>query len=87
MIQLRVAVPEPFNLVVRRASQEGPPVTPWELAVRFVVQTERIEILIANHRNYVGPMTVEEDIESQALLDSLMGGVEWRLVGELPTRP
>ncbi len=79
IIQLRVAVSEAFNLAIRRTTQVGPASTPRELGVRFIVETDRIEILVANPGDVSGPPMVEEDIESQALLESLMDEVE---VGE-----
>ena len=76
IIQLRVAVSEAFNLAIRRVVPEEQTGTASNLTVRFTVETERLEILIPSPHGYPAPRAVEEEIESQALLESLMDEVQ-----------
>ena len=92
IIQLRVAVSEAFHLTIRRVTQEpqfGPAVG---LAVRFAVEPDNIKILISKLQHYTNGSTHveegkvpgahhlspynEDEIESRALLESLMDEVE-----------
>ncbi len=76
IIQLRVAVSEAFNLAIRRVVPEEQTGTAPNLIVRFTVESERLEILIPSPHGYLVPRAAEEEIESQALLESLMDDVQ-----------
>ena len=76
IIQLRVAVSEAFNLAIRRVVPEEQSGTAPNLTVRFTVKTDKLEILIPSPRDYPAPRAVEEEIESQAVLESLMDEVQ-----------
>ena len=75
IIQLRVAVSEAFNLAIRQAEQDGAPSTPVELSMRFVVVADRIEILMPNRPGFFGQIDAEHEVESRAILESLMDEV------------
>ena len=77
IIQLRVAVSEAFHIAVRRYALEGADPSSREVTMRFVLQTDRIEILIPNLLDYTVQSASEEEVESQALLESLMDEVEY----------
>ena len=72
IIQLRVAIAEAFSLAVRRVTLDGEPSVPAELAVRFVLETDRIEIHIPTPRDSSLRLGVDEEVESRALIESLM---------------
>ena len=76
IIQLRVAISEAFSLAIRRVVPEEQTGTAPNLTVRFTVEPERLEILIPSPHAYPAPRAVEEEIESQALLESLMDEVQ-----------
>ena len=82
IIQLRVAVSEAFSMAIRWHA-EAEPIPPSaelavrELAVRFIIEPERLEILIPNPWEYQPSLPAEEEMESQALLESLMDEVEF----------
>ena len=82
IIQLRVAISEAFSMAIRWYTVAEPIPTSMELAVRelavrFTVEPDRLEILIPNPGEYQTPPSLEEEIESQALLESLMDEVEF----------
>ena len=82
IIQLRVAISEAFSMAVRWYTEAGPipastELAVRELAVRFIVEPDRLEILIPNPGDPQTPSPLEDDIESQALLESLMDEVEF----------
>ena len=77
IIQLRVAVSEAFNMAVRWYAEAEPIPASMELAVRFIVGRDRLEISIPNPGDHRAPPPLEEEIESQALLESLMDEVEF----------
>lgn len=77
VIQLRVAVSEAFSLAVRCSNLEMAGPSAQEMALRFVVENDRIEILIPALVDYTGPLDSQEEIESQALLGSLMDELEY----------
>lgn len=76
IIQLRVAISEAYNLAIRRVVPEEQTGTASNLTVRFTMGPERLEILIPSPHGYPAPRPVEEEIESQALLESLMDEVQ-----------
>ena len=77
IIQLRIAVSEAFNLATRRANQEGATNDPDEVSMRFVVAANRIEILVLNLPDCTGQIDVEREVESCAILESLMDDVRF----------
>ncbi len=77
IIQLRVAVSEVFNLAMEWVSNDAATSDNRELALQFVVEMDRLEILVPNQISYAVSMAGEEMIESRALLESLMDEVEF----------
>ena len=77
IIQLRVAVSEAFNMAVRGFAPGGTDPLSQQVTVQFVVQTDQIEVIIPSLADYTVPSASEEEIESQALLESLMDEVEY----------
>ena len=77
IIQLRVAISEAFSMAVRWYTEAEPIPASMELAVRFIVEPDRLEILIPNPGNDQTPPALDEEIEGQALLESLMDEVEF----------
>lgn len=82
IIQLRVAVSEAFEIVLRRVQRTNPESSPTEVIIRFNTDTDNIEVLIPAWPSIPGYVANEADAESQALLESLVdeitldGGVE-----------
>ena len=76
IVQLRVAVSEAFDLAVKRAWQGTPSSSPKELVVRITVALESLEIVIPKTRDMAGRLASEDEVESEALLKSLMDEVE-----------
>ncbi len=86
IIQLRVAVSEAFQMTIRQVPQEPQVSTAVGLVVHLTVEPDNIEIVIFKLQDYTScsprlganqllPGT-EEEIESRALLESLMDEVE-----------
>ncbi len=86
IIQLRVAVSEAFQMTIRQVPQEPQVSTAVGLVVHLTVEPDNIEIVIFKLQNYTSclphlganqiPPDTEEEIESRALLESLMDEVE-----------
>jgi len=76
VIQLRVAVSEVFNLAAEWIAEDAEPLDTRELALRFVVDGNKLEILIPNQISHAVSLTGDQMVESKALLESLMDEVE-----------
>ena len=76
IMEIRVAVSEVFNRAMKHTTRRGKGSEENELAVRFVVQPEVIEIQMTGPKNPKGHVNSEEE-ESTALLKSLMDEVEF----------
>ena len=72
IIQLRVAVSEAFEVMLRRVQQTSPEDSPSEVTIRFKTDSDSVEVLIPAWPSIPGYVATEEDAESQALLESLM---------------
>ena len=72
IIQLRVAVSEAFEIMLRRVQRTSPESKPSEVIIRFHTGTDGIEVLIPGWPAIPGHAATEEEAESQALLESLM---------------
>ena len=68
VIQLRVAASEVFNLAMEWVSQEAAASASRELALQFIVEGNKLEILVPNQINYTVSLTGDEMVESRALL-------------------
>ena len=77
IIQLRIAISEAFDLATRRAKQEGTPTNSDEVSIRFVVAENRIQILVSNRPGFTGQIDIEREVESCAILESLMDEVRF----------
>ena len=77
IIQLRIAISEAFDLATKWARQEGAPTDPDEVSIRFVVATNRIEIIVSNRPGFIGQIDIEREVESCAILESLMDEVRF----------
>ena len=77
IIQMRAAVSEAFNMAVRWAKQESGPINADEVSMRFVVVKNRIEIFVSNCPGFVGQFDIEREVESCAILESLMDEVRY----------
>ena len=77
IIQLRTAVSEAFNLAIRWAKQEGAPTNPAEVSMRFVVAVNMMEILVSNPPGFIGQIDIDREVESCAVLESLMDEVRF----------
>ena len=77
IIQLRVAASEVFNLAAEWVSQDAAASGTPELALQFVVEGDKLEILVPNQISYTVSLTGDQMIESRALLESLMDEVEF----------
>ena len=77
IMQLRVAVTEVFDLAMDRLARAGQGATENELAVRFMMEPDKLEIMIAGPESYVVPPDSEEGKKSLALLKSLTDAVEF----------
>jgi anti-sigma regulatory factor (Ser/Thr protein kinase) len=78
IMQLRVAVSELFDMGVKHVSRQGQVSGPNELNVRFAPRPGELDIEITHPSAYWGHGDTELDLESQALLNSLMDKVEFR---------
>jgi anti-sigma regulatory factor (Ser/Thr protein kinase) len=76
VIQLRVAVSEVFNLAAEWIAEDAEPLDTRELAIRFVVDGNKLEILVPNQISHAVSLTGDQMVESKALLESLMDEVE-----------
>ncbi len=86
IIQLRVAVSEAFQMTIRQIPQESPGSIVVGLVVRLTVEPDNLEIVIFKLQDYTSssphlgtnqPLpSIEEEIESRALLESLVDEVE-----------
>ena len=72
IIQLRVAVSEAFEVMLRRVEKTDPEASPSEVTIRFITDPDSVEVLIPAWPSIAGYVATEEDAESQALLESLM---------------
>ena len=77
IMQLRVAVSEVFDLAMKYVTPGSRISGVNELAVRFSVHPDKIEIVIAGPRDYTSYLNREEGKENLALLRSLMDEVEF----------
>ena len=77
IIQLRVAVSEVFNLAMEWVTKDAASSATRELALQFVVEGDRLEILVPNQINYTVSLTGDQMVETRALLESLMDEVEF----------
>ena len=77
VIQLRVAASEVFNLAMEWVSQDAAASATRELALQFIVEGNKLEILVPNQISYAVSLTGDEMVESRALLESLMDEVEF----------
>ena len=77
IIQLRTAVVEAFNLASRWPEQEGASDNAEGVSMRFVVAANKLEILVLNRPGSIGQIDVESEVESCAILESLMHEVRF----------
>ena len=76
IIQLRVAVSEAFEIMLRRVQRTSPESSPSEVIIRFNMDTDSVEVLIPAWPSIASYVATEEDAESQALLESLMDEIK-----------
>ena len=76
VIQLRVAASEVFNLAMEWVSRDATASAIRELALQFIVEGNKLKILVPSQINYTVSLTGDEMVESRALLESLMDEVE-----------
>ena len=76
VIQVRTAVAEAFDLTVRRTAQKAPLSPPVELTVRFTITPDRLEVFLPTQLNDTAPLATDEEVESKALMESLVDEVE-----------
>ena len=76
IVQLRVAVSEAFDLAVKRSGQGAQSSASIEVSVHITVAPDLLEIVIPKSREMAGPLVLEDEVESEALLKSLMDEVE-----------
>ena len=72
IIQLRVAVSEAFEIMLRRVQRTSPESSPKEVIIRFITDPDSVEVTIPAWPSIPGYAETEEDAESKALLESLM---------------
>ena len=77
VIQLRVAASEVFSLAMEWISQDAAASATRELALQFIVEGNKLEILVPNQISYTVSLTGDDMVESKALLESLMDEVEF----------
>ena len=70
--QLRVAMSEAFEMILRRVALVNPQYSPSVVTIRFITNSDNIEVLIPPWPSFAGYAPTEEDDESRALLESLM---------------
>ena len=71
VIQLRVAASEIFNLAAEWIAQDEEPLATRELALQFIVDENKLEILVPNQISYAVSLTGDQMVESRALSRSL----------------
>ncbi len=76
IIQLRVAVSEAFEIAIRSISCMKQAQEVDEIAVRFLIGPDRLEIVIPAPDEHAIPPDTQEEMESQALLRSLIDELE-----------
>jgi len=76
IIHVRTAVAEAFELAVRRLQRTASISTPADVRVRFLIMPEGLEIQIPAPQDDAGWLASQEDVESRALIESLMDEVE-----------
>jgi anti-sigma regulatory factor (Ser/Thr protein kinase) len=77
IMHLRVAVSEVFDRAIKNVRREEWASEVHDLTVRFGIQPDKIEVLIAYPTGYTGHLASEEAKESQAVVKSLMDEVEF----------
>ena len=77
IIQLRTAVAEAFNLASRWPEQEVASDDTEGVSMRFVVAANTLEILVSNRPGFIGQIDIEREVESCAILESLMDEVRF----------
>ena len=85
VIQLRTAVAEAFDLILRRTLQGFPDAILPEITVRFTITPHTLEVSLPTHLEDTGRQYFQEEVESKALLESLVDEVE--LEGEAGGAP
>ena len=85
IIQLRVAMSEAYEIMLRRVQQADSGSAPSEVTILFNIDTDSIEVLIPPWPLIAGYAATEEDEESKALLESLMD--EIHLNGDIEGEP
>lgn len=78
VVQVRVAVAEAFELTRLRTQSCNPDSAGAEVLIRFTVSPNRLEILLPFLEESGAQATSPEELESAALLESLMDTVELR---------
>jgi len=88
IMQLRVVVSEVFNLAIKHVTPAERISEVHELDVRFSIQHDKIEIVIAGPKDYTNYLNTQEGGESLALLRSLIDEVEFgaEVVGKTVVR-
>ena len=76
IIQLRVAVIEAYQLAIRLVDPEGERGSGLQLTVQFNLGGEHLEIIMPNPGSTMAALGVGEELESQAVMESLMDEVE-----------
>ena len=76
IIHVRTAVAEAFDLAVRRIQRTASFTKPVDVRVRFSIMPEGLEVQIPAPQDDAGWIASQEDVESKALMESLMDEVE-----------
>lgn len=82
IIQLRVAMSEAFEIMLRRIQSSNGDSLPSEVTIRFSTDSDSIEVLIPDWPSNADYTATEEDEESLALLESLMDEIQVNGGGE-----
>ncbi len=77
IMQLRMAISEVFDLAIKHVKPGGGILQVNELAVRFSVHPDKLEIVTMGPKDYTSYLNTGEGRESLALLRSLMDEVEF----------
>lgn len=77
VIQLRVAVSELFTVALRHLAHIEPSSRTNEIAFRFIVEPDGLEIQATYAAEFTGHPDTEEELESLALLSSLLDEVQY----------
>ena len=85
IVQLRTAAAEVFELSVSHAKHSQTFSASDSLSMRFTITPERLEIVILTPEDVRGTINSQEQVESEALLRSLMDEVD--LHAGTPDRP